>query len=117
MKIRITGTGIYGLPITDESPNGEYPVGHVLDIGDNEPPAGWAGRYEVVGAKADKDAEFIANPSLTDRENAEREAAFNGGATDKNATDKGDLTRDEANKKGTESKDEADQPRRGRPKG
>lgn len=62
MKIRITTGGIFGLPLSEENPNGEYPIGHEIDLGDNEPPAGWAGRYEIVG-KAPEDAEFVAGES------------------------------------------------------
>ena len=63
MKIRITSQGMYGLPVTDENPTGEYPIGHELDIGDSEPPVGWVGRYEIVGGKAPKDAELVVNPA------------------------------------------------------
>lgn len=62
MKIRITTGGIFGLPLSEDSPNGEYPIGHEIDLGDNDPPSGWEGRYEVVGGKAPKDAKLIANP-------------------------------------------------------
>jgi hypothetical protein len=84
MKISITGKGIYGLAASDDNPLGEYPIGHEIDLGDNDAPAGWVGRYEVVGGKPAKDSQFIANP-------------------------------DDAAERGTESKDEADKPRRGRP--
>lgn len=63
MKIRITTGGIFGLPLSEDSPNGEYPIGHEIDLGDNEPPAGWAGRYEEVGGKPPKDAALIVNPA------------------------------------------------------
>lgn len=85
MKIRIITSGIFGLPLTDETPNGEYPIGHEIDLGDNEPPVGWAGRYEEIGGKAHKDAKMIVNPA------------------------------DDSAERGTESKDEADKPRRARP--
>lgn len=85
MKIRITSPGIFGLPLTEESPNGEYPIGHEIDLGDNDPPAGWEGRYEEVGGKPSKDAKLIVNPG------------------------------DDSAERGTESKDEADKPRRPRP--
>lgn len=85
MKIRITSRGIFGLPLSEDSPNGEYPIGHEIDLGDNDPPSGWEGRYEVVGGKAPKDAKMIVNPA------------------------------DDSAERGTESKDEADKPRRARP--
>lgn len=84
MKIRITAPGIYGLAVDDDNQNGEYPIGHTIDLGDNDPPAGWEGRYEVVGGKASKDAKPITNPA------------------------------DDSSERGTESKDQADQPRRAR---
>lgn len=83
MKIRITAPGIFGLPVDEKNPgNGEYPVGHELDLGkDGAPPAGWAGKYEIISGKPPEDAEFVTGTP------AER---------------------------GTESKDQADQPRRAR---
>jgi hypothetical protein len=87
MKIRITSKGIFGLAASDENPTGEYPIGHEIDLGKNEPPAGWAGRYEEVGGKGHKDAEMVVNPA------------------------------DDSAERGTESKDQADQPRRARPAG
>ncbi|WP_303763803.1 hypothetical protein [Sphingobium yanoikuyae] len=66
MKIRITTGGIFGLTLSEENPNGEYPIGHEIDLGDNEPPAGWAGRYEIVG-KAPKGAEFVAGEADDDK--------------------------------------------------
>lgn len=59
MKIKITTGGIYGLPLSEDNTTGEYPIGHVLDIGDNEPPAGWAGRYIVVEENAPKGAKMV----------------------------------------------------------
>lgn len=66
MKIRITAGGIYGLPLGDDNPNGEYPIGHEIDLGDNDPPAGWAGRYEVVGKKPHPEAVMVTNPAQDD---------------------------------------------------
>lgn len=86
MKIRITDRGIYGLPASDENPSGEYPIGHEIDLGKNDPPAGWSGRYVEVTGKASKDAVPVTNEVPDD--SAER---------------------------GTESKDQSDQPRRPRP--
>lgn len=85
MKIRITDRGIYGLPASDENPSGEYPIGHEIDLGKNDPPAGWSGRYQEVGGKAPKDAQLVTNPV------------------------------DDSAERGTESKDQSDQPRRPRP--
>lgn len=85
MKIRITDRGIYGLAASDENPSGEYPIGHEIDLGKNDAPAGWAGRYQEVGSKADKGAVPITNPA------------------------------DDSVERGTESKDQAEQPRRPRP--
>jgi hypothetical protein len=53
MKIRITAGGIYGR-------DGEVPVGAEFDIAD-EPPAGWAGRYEIVSGNPAPNAVPIAN--------------------------------------------------------
>jgi hypothetical protein len=82
MKIRITSAGIYGLEASDENPNGEYPIGHEIDLGKNDAPSGWSGKYEIVSGKPPADADFVTGTA------AER---------------------------GTESKDQADQPRRPRP--
>lgn len=40
MKIRITAGGIFGA-------KGEVPIGAEIDL-KGEPPAGWAGRYQVI---------------------------------------------------------------------
>jgi len=71
MKIRITTGGIFGLPLSEESPNGEYPIGHEIDLGDNDPPAGWDGRYEIVG-DAPKGAEFVTGDAGGDDKPARR---------------------------------------------
>ena len=76
MKIRIIAGGIFGLPLSDESPNGEYPVGHEIDLGDNDPPAGWSGRYEIIGAILDG-AEFVTGQSAEGDEKAPRRARPN----------------------------------------
>lgn len=59
MKIRITSPGIYGLEATADNPHGEYPVGHEIDLGKNDAPAGWTGRYEIISGKPPEDADFI----------------------------------------------------------
>ena len=61
MKIRIITGGIFGLPLSDESPNGEYPIGHVIDLGDNDAPTGWTGRYEEVSGKIPEGAVAVTN--------------------------------------------------------
>ncbi len=94
------GVGIYGLPAEDGSnDSGEYQIGDTLEI-EGDVPAGWLPKVEILsGGKASKDAEFVT------------------GATENPTSDKGsDAQREEANLRGTESKDQADQPRRGRPR-
>jgi hypothetical protein len=57
MKIRIIAPGIYGV-------DGEIPVGTELTIGD-DPPAGWAGKYEVVRDDPKPAAKPVTNPAKT----------------------------------------------------
>ncbi|MHA0335820.1 hypothetical protein [Sphingomonas aquatilis] len=59
MKIRITKPGIYGLAASEDNPHGEYPVGHEIDLGKNDAPSGWTGRYEIISGKPPEDSEFI----------------------------------------------------------
>lgn len=57
-KIRITGGGIHGLPITDENPSGEYPIGYEFETDADLPPA-WEGRAIVVGEKPKEGSVFL----------------------------------------------------------
>lgn len=54
MKIEITGKGIYGI-------DGEIEVGTEIALSD-EPPAGWAGKYQVIEDKPKADAKAVTNP-------------------------------------------------------
>ena len=81
-KIRITKPGIHGLPLTDENPSGEYPIGHELTI-DGEIPAGWLEKVEIISGKPKADAVAITNdePNDTDGKGkieAQTEDANNG---------------------------------------
>lgn len=58
-RIRITGSGIHGAPVSNENPNGEYPVGYEFDT-DAYLPAGWIGRAEVISEGAKKGSTFVA---------------------------------------------------------
>lgn len=51
MKIRIIAGGIYGA-------DSEIPIGTVIEV--KAVPAGWAGRYEVVGKDAAPEAVLVA---------------------------------------------------------
>lgn len=86
MKIKITKPGIFGA-------NGEVPVGTELTV--KQAPAGWEGRYEEIGKKAEADAEPVVNPAptpastnpqLSDEEKAKLDAAM---AADKTPPAKG----------------------------
>lgn len=70
MRIRITARGIYGA-------DGEIPIGSEFDIA-GEPPAGWAGRYDVVTKSAPKDAELVVNPGSAGSAEPEVEAPRRG---------------------------------------
>lgn len=59
-RIRITGTGIFGAPVTDENPNGEYPVGFEFETKAGLP-AGWVGRAEIVGGGPKEGAVALTN--------------------------------------------------------
>ncbi|WP_293921137.1 hypothetical protein [Sphingobium sp. UBA5915] len=54
MKIRIIAGGIFGAL-------GELPIGTELEV--REAPAGWAGRYEIVGKEPAKEAQPVTNPA------------------------------------------------------
>ena len=56
MKIRITAGGIFGA-------DGEIPIGTEIEL--KSAPDAWAGRYEVIGKDAPKDAKAVANPAKT----------------------------------------------------
>jgi len=61
-RIRITGAGIFGMPVTAENPTGEYPIGHEFDT-DGDLPDGWKGRAEIVGEGAKAGSTPITNPA------------------------------------------------------
>lgn len=58
-RIRITGSGIFGMP-TDDNPSGEYPIGHEFDT-DADLPVGWKGRAIVVGEEPAEGSVFVGN--------------------------------------------------------
>lgn len=66
MKIRITGGGIHGA-------DGEIPIGTELTL--KEEPTAWAGRYEIIGKDAPKDAAPVTNPAQDDDKPARRTRA------------------------------------------
>lgn len=63
-RIRITGTGIHGLPATPENPTGEYPAGYEFET-DSDLPPGWKGRAVIVGEEP-KDAVFVVGEGDSD---------------------------------------------------
>lgn len=62
MKIRITAPGIHGLPISDENPTGEYPVGTEFTT-TSKLPEGWKGKYHVVEHGPAEGSVAITNPA------------------------------------------------------
>lgn len=71
-RIRITAAGIHGAPVTDENPNGEYPVGYEFET-DADLPEGWKGRAEIVGKAAKAGSTSVTNekPALSGKNKAE----------------------------------------------
>lgn len=88
MKIRITGAGIYGLEATADNPHGQYPVGHEITLGKDG-----NGKQIVPPAGWSGRYEIVSGKMPEDAEFVTGSAA----------------------ERGTESKDQADQPRRARP--
>lgn len=68
MKIRITAPGVHGLPITDENPTGEYPIGHEFTTS-AKLPEGWKGKYHVVEHGPAEGSVAITNPAQGDQTN------------------------------------------------
>lgn len=99
MKIRFkANSGVYGLPIGEDSATGEYPEGYEIEV--DEIPTGWADKVDIVSGKPKKGAEFVTGePENALSKDPGSEAAHLA----------------ETRERGTASKDEADQPRRGRP--
>lgn len=62
MKIRITAPGVYGVPVSDENPTGEYPVGFEFST-EAKLPEGWKGKYHVVEHGPVDGSVAVTNPA------------------------------------------------------
>lgn len=62
MKIRIISRGVHGLPISDENPTGEYPIGHEFTT-TAKLPEGWKGKYQVVEHGPAEGSTAVTNPA------------------------------------------------------